>query len=48
MLHHYLQRGIKPEDVINLPLADKVFYKASLEVYLDEREREYKALAGKA
>ena len=48
MLHHYLQRGIKPEDVINLPLADKMFYKASLEVYLDEREREYKALAGKA
>ena len=48
MLHHYLQRGILPETIINLPLAEKVFYKASLEVYLEEREREYKALAGKA
>ena len=46
MLHHYLQRGIKPEDIINLPLAERVFYKASLEVYLQERAREYKALAG--
>ena len=48
MLHHYLQRGIKPEDVINLPLAEQIFYKASLEVYLEEREREYRALSGKA
>ena len=48
MLHHYLQRGIKPEDVINLPLAEKVFYKASLEVYLKEKADEYKALSGKA
>ena len=48
MLHHYLQRGIKTEDVINLPLTEKMFYKASVEMYLEEREREYRALSGKA
>jgi hypothetical protein len=46
MLHHYLQRGIKPEDVINLSLTEKMFYKASLEAWLDEEERKYRALAG--
>ena len=48
MLHHYLQKGILPEQIINRPISEQVFFKASLEVYLEEREREYRALSGKA
>jgi len=46
MIHHYLQRGILPEKIINLPLSEKMFYKASLEVYLEDRLKELKAMAG--
>ena len=36
MLHHYIQRGFKPAYIINLPIAEKLFFKASLELFLEE------------
>ena len=46
MLCHYLNRGIEPEKIINLSLIDKLFYKASYEVYIEDEYEKYKALTG--
>jgi len=37
LIHHYLQRGFKPEYIINLPFIDKLFYRASMDLYLEEK-----------
>lgn len=44
MLCHYLNRGIEPHKIINLPLADKLFYKACYEIYTEDEYEKYKAL----
>ena len=46
MLHHFLQRGIQPESIINLPLTEKMFYRASMDLYIEEETAKYKALTG--
>ena len=46
MLCHYLNRGIEPKDIINLPLADKLFYKACYEIYMEDEYKKYAALVG--
>ena len=46
MLCHFLNRGIEPEKIINLPLGDKLFYKASYEIYMEDEYEKYKALTG--
>ena len=46
MLCHFLKRGITPDKIINLPLADKLFYKASYEIYMEDEYEKYKALTG--
>ena len=46
MLCHFLNRGIIPERVINLPLSEKLFYKASYEIYVEDEYEKYKALSG--
>lgn len=46
MVHHYLQRGVPPEKVINLPHAEKLFYRASMELYFEEEAEKYRALGG--
>ena len=46
MLCHFLNRGIRPEQIINLPYGEKLFYKAAYELYCEEEYEKYKALAG--
>ena len=46
MLCHYLNRGIEPKKIINLSLGDKLFYKASYEIYMEDEYEKYKALTG--
>ena len=46
MLCHFLKRGITPNKIINLPLAERVFYKASYEIFLEDEYEKYKALTG--
>ena len=46
MLYHFLNRGITPDKIINLPLAGKLFYKASYEVYMEDEYEKYKVLIG--
>lgn len=46
MLCHFLNRGITPDKVINLPYGEKLFYKAAYELYCEEEYEKYKALAG--
>ena len=42
MLCHFLNRGITPDKILNLPFADKLFYKASYEVYMEDEYEKYK------
>jgi len=46
MLHHFLQRGIMPEKIINRPIADKMFFIASVRLAMDEEREKMKAVAG--
>lgn len=46
MLCHFLNRGIEPEKIINLPISEKLFYKASYEIYMEEEYKKYAALVG--
>ena len=46
MLCHFLNRGIAPKDIINLPVAEKLFYKASYEINTEDEYEKYKALTG--
>ena len=46
MLCHFLNRGIEPEKIINLPMQEKIFYKASYEIYMEDEHEKYKALTG--
>lgn len=46
MLCHFLNCGIEPEKIINLSLSDKLFYKASYEIYMEDEYEKYKALTG--
>ena len=46
MFCHFLNRGITPDKIINLPLTDKLFYKASYEIYMEDEYKKYAALVG--
>ena len=46
MLCHFLNRGIELEKIINLPMQEKIFYKASYEIYMEDEYEKYKALTG--
>ena len=46
MLCHFLNRGIEPEKIINLPMQEKIFYKASYEIYMEDEYEKYKVLTG--
>ena len=46
MLCYFLNRGITPDKIINLPLTDKLFYKASYEIYMEDEYKKYAALVG--
>jgi len=46
MINHYLQRGFKPIYIINLPVTEKMFYMAGMEICIEEESEKYKALGG--
>jgi len=46
MIHHFLHRGFKPEYIINLSLADKIFFRASLDLFIEEENQKYSAISG--
>ena len=46
MLCHFLNLGITPDKIINLPLTDKLFYKASYEIYKEDEYEKYRSLTG--
>ena len=46
MLCHFLNKGILPEEIINRPFAEKMFFKASYEIDIEEETKKYKALVG--
>ena len=37
LLHHYVQKGFSIEYLLNLSVAEKLFFRASLEQYHEER-----------
>lgn len=39
MLHYYIQRGFNPEYILNLDLESKLFFKASMDITLEEKSR---------
>lgn len=45
MLHHYLQKGFAHEYILNLSNLEKVVYKASMELALEEEAERMKALS---
>lgn len=46
MLCHFLNRGMRPEQIINLPYSEKLFYKAAYEIYCEDEYEKIKALTG--
>jgi hypothetical protein len=44
LLHYYLQKGIDPDVILNMPLSKKQFYQASMLQAFEEEEEKYKAL----
>ena len=46
MLCHFLNRGIPPDKIINLPIAEKLFYKGCYEIFMEDEYEKYKALTG--
>ncbi|QNB48211.1 hypothetical protein BR63_19210 [Thermanaerosceptrum fracticalcis] len=46
MLHHYLQKGITPEYILGLDWTTRLFYQASMEVWLKEEGEKLKLLRG--
>lgn len=46
MLCHFLNRGIRPEQIINQPYSEKLFYKAAYELFCEEGYEKYRALSG--
>lgn len=37
LLHHYIQKGFSLDYLLNLTVTEKLFFKASLEQYHEER-----------
>ena len=46
MFCHFLNRGITPDKIINLPLSEKLFHKACYEIYMEDEYKKYAALVG--
>jgi len=46
LIHHYLQRGFKPEDVLNLSTWATEFYMASMLLSFDEEAEKWRAVNG--
>jgi len=41
MIHHYLQKGQKLDDLVNLSYAEKIYMKASRDLLYEEERAEY-------
>ena len=46
MLCHFLNRGLTPEQIINLPTTEQFFYKSCYEIYVEDEVKKYKAILG--
>jgi len=44
MIHHYLQKGFNDEYILNLETSKKLFYKASMELAIEEEVERLKAI----
>lgn len=44
MLHHYLQKGHKLKDLLNLSYTEKLFYIQSMILYYEEEADKWKEL----
>lgn len=44
MLHYYLQKGITPEYLLSRSLSEKLFYRASMDIAMEEKGGEVAAL----
>lgn len=42
MLHHYLQKGYSHDFILDLTETEKIFYKASMEVKLEDEAEKLK------
>lgn len=46
MIHHYLQPGVSPENIINRTGLEKLFFKASMTLHFEEEAEKYRQLFG--
>ncbi len=47
LVHYYLQRGFDPDRIAGLSASEKAFFRASMELVIEEEVKRYKALFGK-
>ena len=47
LVHYYLQRGFDPDRIAGLSASEKVFFRASMELAIEEDVKRYKALFGR-
>ncbi len=46
MIHHYLKKGISPEQILNLNPSESLFYFSSMELELEELKNQYQCEGG--
>ena len=46
MVHHFLQRGIMPEKILNRPIAERLFFVASVRLEMEHEREKIKAMSG--
>lgn len=47
LIHYYLQKGFDPDRIASLSASEKAFFRASMELALEDEVRKYKALFGR-
>lgn len=47
LVHYYLQRGFDPDRIAGLSASEKVFFRASMELAIEDEVKRYKALFGR-
>lgn len=47
LVHYYLQRGFDPDMIAGLSASEKAFFRASMELAIEDEVKRYKALFGK-
>lgn len=44
MIHYYLQKGFKPEYILNLSYTEKLFFQESMKLELERQEKIMKTM----